>query len=286
MSSIQLKAKAQEAYRTISEVAEELDLPQHVLRFWETRFSQIKPMKRAGGRRFYRLEDVELIKGIRTFLYGEGYTIRGLQKIIKDNGVAHVAAVGRGEASVEKPKGVEQVEVVSEANRTRDRYEQKLEAKERAEFAKEERVHAPVFARHLMETLNDSFSKPEPKQILKEETKPMQSVYALKTSYSSQPLVIPPQTDAVSIGRGLSQPMKTQNPSPLVKFRPIEELPEELPAFVKERKFTAIEPQRREELIRRDEPVFRAREPQSRNHRLHSALLELNECKRILSQAQ
>jgi len=89
--------KAPDAFRTISEAAEELDVPQHVLRFWETRFAQIKPMKRAGGRRYYRPADVELLKGIRTLLYGEGYTIRGVQRILKEEGVAHVAGVGRGE---------------------------------------------------------------------------------------------------------------------------------------------------------------------------------------------
>lgn len=89
--------KAPEAFRTISEVAEELDLPQHVLRFWETRFSQIRPMKRGGGRRYYRPEDVDLLRGIRQILYGDGYTIKGAQRILKERGVRHVAAIGRGE---------------------------------------------------------------------------------------------------------------------------------------------------------------------------------------------
>jgi DNA-binding transcriptional MerR regulator len=97
--------KAPEAFRTISEVAEQLDVPQHVLRFWETRFSQIRPMKRGGGRRYYRPEDVDLLKGIRTLLYGEGYTIRGAQKILKENGVAHVVGIGRGEIAVEAGDG-------------------------------------------------------------------------------------------------------------------------------------------------------------------------------------
>jgi DNA-binding transcriptional MerR regulator len=85
--------KAPDAFRTISEVADELDLPQHVLRFWETRFAQIRPMKRGGGRRFYRREDVELLRGIRHLLYGEGYTIRGVQRILKDNGVKFLQTV-------------------------------------------------------------------------------------------------------------------------------------------------------------------------------------------------
>ena len=85
--------KAPDAFRTISEVADDLDLPQHVLRFWETRFAQIKPMKRGGGRRYYRPEDVDLLRGIRHLLYGEGYTIRGVQRILKDEGVKFVQAV-------------------------------------------------------------------------------------------------------------------------------------------------------------------------------------------------
>jgi len=82
--------KAPDAFRTISEVADELDVPQHVLRFWESRFNQIKPMKRAGGRRYYRPEDLELLRGIRHLLYGQGYTIRGVQRILKEQGAKFV----------------------------------------------------------------------------------------------------------------------------------------------------------------------------------------------------
>lgn len=91
--------KAPDAFRTISEAAEELNVPQHVLRFWETRFAQIKPMKRAGGRRYYRPADVELLKGIRGLLYTEGYTIRGVQKILKEDGAAYVCGIARGEVA-------------------------------------------------------------------------------------------------------------------------------------------------------------------------------------------
>ena len=90
-------SKSPEAFRTISEVAEVLDLPQHVLRFWETRFKQIKPMKRGGGRRYYRPEDVALLRGIRRLLYGEGYTIRGVQRILKEKGIQFVMGVGEGQ---------------------------------------------------------------------------------------------------------------------------------------------------------------------------------------------
>jgi DNA-binding transcriptional MerR regulator len=92
--------KAPDAFRTISEVAEDLDIPQHVLRFWETRFSQIKPMKRSGGRRYYRPDDVDLLKGIRRLLYSEGYTIRGVQRILKEHGIKSVQSLADGSAAV------------------------------------------------------------------------------------------------------------------------------------------------------------------------------------------
>lgn len=85
--------KAPDAFRTISEVADDLDVPQHVLRFWESRFPQIRPMKRAGGRRYYRPDDVDLLRGIRHLLYGEGYTIRGVQRILREQGPKFVQAV-------------------------------------------------------------------------------------------------------------------------------------------------------------------------------------------------
>jgi DNA-binding transcriptional MerR regulator len=92
--------KAPDAFRTISEVADDLDIPQHVLRFWETRFAQIKPMKRSGGRRYYRPDDVDLLRGIRRLLYGEGYTIRGVQRILKEHGVKSVQGLVDGSAAV------------------------------------------------------------------------------------------------------------------------------------------------------------------------------------------
>jgi DNA-binding transcriptional MerR regulator len=88
-----LDEKSPDAFRTISEAAEELDLPQHVLRFWESRFREIKPMKRGGGRRFYRPDDLDLLRGIRHLLYGEGYTIRGVQRILREHGIKFVQAV-------------------------------------------------------------------------------------------------------------------------------------------------------------------------------------------------
>jgi DNA-binding transcriptional MerR regulator len=94
-------AKGPNAFRTISEAAEELGVPQHVLRFWETKFTFISPMKRAGGRRFYRPQDIELLAGVRRLLHDEGLTIKGVQKLHKDHGVRRLLAVGRGETAVE-----------------------------------------------------------------------------------------------------------------------------------------------------------------------------------------
>jgi DNA-binding transcriptional MerR regulator len=100
-----LDNKAPDAFRTISEVADELDLPQHVLRFWESRFHEIKPMKRGGGRRYYRPDDIGLLRGIRHLLYGEGYTIRGVQRILREQGAKFVQAVWQ-EGAPQPPHGV------------------------------------------------------------------------------------------------------------------------------------------------------------------------------------
>ncbi len=91
--------KAPDAFRTISEAAEDLDLPQHVLRFWETRFAQIKPLKRGGGRRYYRPDDVDFLRGLKHLLHAERYTIKGVQKIIKEQGVRVVQQAGKGDSS-------------------------------------------------------------------------------------------------------------------------------------------------------------------------------------------
>lgn len=88
--------KSPDAFRTISEVATELDVPQHVLRFWESKFSHIRPLKRGGGRRYYRPEDVELLRGVRTLLYNDGYTIKGVQKVFREQGVKFVSETGKG----------------------------------------------------------------------------------------------------------------------------------------------------------------------------------------------
>jgi DNA-binding transcriptional MerR regulator len=93
--------KSPEAFRTISEVADALDVPPHVLRFWETRFTQVKPVKRGGGRRYYRPEDVRLLRGIRGLLYDDGMTIKGVQKILRERGIRHVIGLGTLPADIE-----------------------------------------------------------------------------------------------------------------------------------------------------------------------------------------
>lgn len=96
-------AKGPEAFRTISEAADELHVPQHVLRFWETKFSFIKPMKRAGGRRFYRPADIAMLHGVRRLLHDEGYTIKGVQKLHREHGLKHLLAAGEGRNAAPLP---------------------------------------------------------------------------------------------------------------------------------------------------------------------------------------
>jgi DNA-binding transcriptional MerR regulator len=103
-------SKALEAFRTISEVADDLDVPKHVLRFWEVKFPQIRPMKRGGGRRYYRPEDMVLLRGIQHLLHAEGYTIKGVQKILREQGIEQVklhglAAAAAGQGAVVGPSG-------------------------------------------------------------------------------------------------------------------------------------------------------------------------------------
>lgn len=109
--------KAPEAFRTISEVADELEVPKHVLRFWEAKFAQLKPMKRGGGRRYYRPEDVALLRGIRFLLYNDGYTIRGVQKILREHGPRYVMDYRRfaEEADGEDVSGPEIPDMAAEA---------------------------------------------------------------------------------------------------------------------------------------------------------------------------
>lgn len=128
-------AKGPEAFRTISEAAEELDVPQHVLRFWETKFSFIRPMKRAGGRRFYRPQDIAVLQGVRRLLHEEGYTIKGVQKLHKEQGLRRLldpaeAAAEMGpedEASVLEPATRDRLaEILAELETAKQRIDEVL----------------------------------------------------------------------------------------------------------------------------------------------------------------
>src|SRR5262249_18420149 len=99
-----------DAFRTISEVADELEVPQHVLRFWETKFAQIRPLKRGGGRRYYRPEDIDLLRAIRGLLYDKGYTIKGVQKLIREGGLK----LADGAGPVEFPAAPEEGDAAPE----------------------------------------------------------------------------------------------------------------------------------------------------------------------------
>ncbi|GGF28450.1 hypothetical protein GCM10011611_38120 [Aliidongia dinghuensis] len=100
--------KSATAFRTISEVADELDVPQHVLRFWETKFPQIRPLKRGGGRRYYRPEDVELLRRVARLLYQEGYTIKGVQRLLREGALKGGAAPAYEEMAL--PLGLEELD--------------------------------------------------------------------------------------------------------------------------------------------------------------------------------
>jgi DNA-binding transcriptional MerR regulator len=109
-----MQSKTTRAFRTISEAGEELDLQPHVLRFWESKFSQIKPIKRAGGRRFYRPEDIELLRGIKILLHDEGHPIKDVQKLIRLKGAARIIELGQSVEKAARDKSVEETDLVPE----------------------------------------------------------------------------------------------------------------------------------------------------------------------------
>ena len=112
--------KSAKAFRTISEVSDVLDVPQHVLRFWETKFSQIRPMKRGGGRRYYRPEDITLLRGVRELLYDDGYTIKGVQKLLREGGVKVLQERANGESEDAPPAAVPVAETQATAEPPED----------------------------------------------------------------------------------------------------------------------------------------------------------------------
>ena len=141
--------KAPDAFRTISEVADDLDIPQHVLRFWETRFAQIKPMKRSGGRRYYRPDDVDLLRGIRRLLYGEGYTIRGVQRILKENGIKSVQGLVDGSSSTPSFAPIE--EAAPRGHSDHDEKEPEIDADEQEDIEDDDIAEAPAEGRRAPE---------------------------------------------------------------------------------------------------------------------------------------
>ena len=148
------REKSPEAFRTISEVATELDMPQHVLRFWESRFAQVRPVKRAGGRRYYRPEDVDLLRGIRTLLYREGFTIKGAQKVLREKGLRYVAELGRVTAgSSLVPAAAEAVVETTRARATLTVVERVIEEENdlAASLAHQERVKLEILLAELVQ---------------------------------------------------------------------------------------------------------------------------------------
>ena len=151
------RAKSPEAFRTISEVSVDLDVPQHVLRFWETRFAQVRPVKRAGGRRYYRPEDVDLLRGIRALLYSDGFTIKGVQKVLRDRGLRHVAELGRvshscGAAEASEEQGVLQDDAPRHARAAIASVERALaEPSKACLLVKEERVKLELLLAELLQ---------------------------------------------------------------------------------------------------------------------------------------
>ena len=111
---LRTSGKSAAAFRTISEVSKVLDVPQHVLRFWETKFPQVKPLKRGGGRRYYRPEDVDLLRRIRDLLYSEGYTIKGVQRLLREGGERDDHEDEAGESSQEPDRLGRQREKLTE----------------------------------------------------------------------------------------------------------------------------------------------------------------------------
>lgn len=110
------QGKSAAAFRTISEVASDLDIPAHVLRFWESKFTQVKPLKRGGGRRYYRPEDIELLRGIRELLYTDGYTIKGVQKLLREGGVKQILAEQAGQSGKPAAQPSDKAAVQQEAS--------------------------------------------------------------------------------------------------------------------------------------------------------------------------
>jgi DNA-binding transcriptional MerR regulator len=172
--------KAPDAFRTISEVADELDIPQHVLRFWESRFPQIKPMKRAGGRRYYRPEDVDLLRGVKHLLYGEGYTIRGVQRILREQGQKFVQAVwqpGAAQPAAEAAEDASYKDAETDAQDVSDRGQEEAPRTLLGLFkgAASGRRDSEAGAAEELESNAKSTTAPAPPQLSRENVRKLQS---------------------------------------------------------------------------------------------------------------
>jgi DNA-binding transcriptional MerR regulator len=147
--------KAPEAFRTISEVAAELEIPQHVLRFWESRFHEIRPLKRGGGRRYYRPQDIDLLRGIRHLLYNEGYTVRGVQRILREQGDPFVRTVWQPGAP-QPPRGLVEEEPASGAERSERSDAPGALPRDREDVrVQDSAALSPQHGRQLQEALNE-----------------------------------------------------------------------------------------------------------------------------------
>jgi DNA-binding transcriptional MerR regulator len=167
--------KSPDAFRTISEVADDLDVPQHVLRFWETRFTQIKPMKRSGGRRYYRPDDVNLLRGIRRLLYGEGYTIRGVQRILREHGIKAVQSLTDGAADHASPLFDDPSFADDKDEHAPDMAEFDAESENDEDFAEDEpEVRSGNYASPLsLRDLGPPLNEPAPKAVMPKPVQPI-----------------------------------------------------------------------------------------------------------------
>jgi DNA-binding transcriptional MerR regulator len=200
-----LDGKAPDAFRTISEAADELDLPQHVLRFWETRFRDIKPMKRGGGRRYYRPDDIDLLRGIRHLLYGEGYTIRGVQRILREQGVRFVQAVWQ-EGAVQPPHGAPADEAEAEDPEVYEALQERRGLRGRL---------ASLVGRDLDDRQDDAAERDEPPM----ESVPMPRIEADDRAAHGAPAVEPPraaQAEPVAQAKSPKSPKSPLPPEPTV----------------------------------------------------------------------
>lgn len=287
--------KSPDAFRTISEVATELDLPQHVLRFWETRFSQIKPMKRGGGRRYYRPEDVELLCGIRHLLYGEGYTIKGVQRILKEQGVrfvmdtwheAEMAGETNGDAAGEQA-GEGEMPQAATATTTADAAQPQQQAEVPAPHVTA-RKPEPAVAGNVMSARRVE-ARTEPRMgAMSEAATPAVQAPADNDSYEEPARVVAEAarpkiratTDEPDTG-----PLRgpDEDPVPRDVLADTPGIDDEYPAA--RGSFRFMERLRGEG--RRDGPVDDAQKlAQDDIRRLQATLFELLECKRILDQAR